>query len=46
MSTFAEDYARQENISLDEAHQTIRGWLGYKSNKELWCEEHEFDEED
>lgn len=44
--TFAEEYARDNGISLDEARADIRAWLNHKSNKELWIEEQEREEEE
>lgn len=44
--TFAEQYAKDNNISIEEARQDIRGWLAHKSNKERWIEEQERMEED
>jgi hypothetical protein len=46
MATFAEDWARHQGISVEEARQDIQAWLSHKSNKERWIEEHEKDEED
>lgn len=44
--TFAEMWAKDQNISLEEAKADIRDWLGHKSNKERWIEEQERMEED
>lgn len=44
--TFAEMWAKDQGISLEEAKKDIQAWLGHKSNKERWIEEQERMEEE
>lgn len=44
--TFAEEYAKDSGITIEEAQNDIRAWLNYKSNKERWIEEQEEQEEE